>query len=182
MKIVAGALKGRVIGFKPNPHLRPTSEKTRKAIFDVLQGQMEGKNVLDLFSGTGALGIEALSRGAAQAVFIEKEKNQARQIRENLEALGLLDRSRIIAADAVQALGRLNEYFDFIFLDPPYNEGWTEKTLATLSKTPLFHEATIVIAECGQREKPLSRIGKFKSVKIKAYGDTQIVFYKPVVV
>ena len=87
MKILTGALRGRKVLFKPNPNLRPTADKTRKAIFDMLQGGLEGAKVLDLFSGTGALGFEALSSGAEFVTFVESERAQALEIKKSLEKL-----------------------------------------------------------------------------------------------
>ncbi|MBI2094649.1 MAG: RsmD family RNA methyltransferase, partial [Candidatus Omnitrophica bacterium] len=112
--------------FKPNPHLRPTTDKTRKAIFDMLQGELQDKKVLDLFSGTGALGFEALSNGAAEAMFVEADAFQAREIRNNLGRLGLESRGIVRQEEvsrAIEKLGRDGAAFDFIFIDPPYEKG-----------------------------------------------------------
>ena len=95
MKILTGALRGQRILFRPNPHLRPTADKARKAIFDMFQGAMEGKRVLDLFSGTGALGFEALSQGAAHVTFVEKNKVQCSEISANLERFHWTDQTDV---------------------------------------------------------------------------------------
>ncbi|MBI3253048.1 MAG: 16S rRNA (guanine(966)-N(2))-methyltransferase RsmD [Candidatus Omnitrophica bacterium] len=180
MKILTGQLRGRVIPIRPGAHLRPTADKARKAICDMLCGGMEGKNVLDLFSGTGALGMEALSNGAEKATFVEADKNALRRIGDNLKKLGLFERSRLIAGDVLKTIPHLEDYYDFIFSDPPYERGWTEKTLAALSAARIWHEDTLVVAECHEKEKPPDRAGNFKIVKTKVYGDSKVIIYQPV--
>ena len=180
MKILTGRLRGRAFLLRPNPHLRPTADKARKAICDMLCGGMEGKNVLDLFSGTGALGMEALSNGAERVTFVEADKNQLRRIEENLKILGLFEKARLIAGDALEVIPRLGEYYDFIFSDPPYEKGWTEKTLHALSTERVWHEDTLVVTECHKKEKPPDPAGIFKVVKTKIYGDSKIIFYQPI--
>ena len=180
MKILTGSLRGKTIQFKPNPHLRPTADKVRKAIFDMLQGQLEGKNVLDLFSGTGALGMEALSGGAERATFVETDAMQCGKLKENLAALGLDERSFVIRLDAVAAIesfSRQGEFFDLIFLDPPYEKEWGKRTLEALSSSNVLHEGTFIISECNKREEIEKRLGRLRCVKTKAYGDTQIAVY-----
>lgn len=180
MKILTGVLRGRPILFKANPHLRPTADKVRKAIFDMLQGQLEGKNVLDLFSGTGALGIEALSGGAERATFVEMDRRQCGKIRENLAALELDERSFVINLDAVAAIesfSRQGEFFDLIFLDPPYEKEWGRRTLEALSSSKVLHEGTFIILECNKREEAQKQLGRLRCVKMKAYGDTKIAVY-----
>ena len=179
MKILTGALKGRVIDYKPNQDFRRRGEKTRKAIFDMLQGQFEDKTVLDLFSGTGALGFEALSHGADFVTFVECEKSQALAIKRNLANLGLSGKSSVITADAMRAIEKLSrddDKFDFVFLDPPYDTGLEERALAALFKSDILKKDTLVILEC--RSKKLPDAGKhFTMLRDKIYGDTRIVIY-----
>jgi len=182
MKILTGSLKGKTLSFKPNPYLRPTSDKVRKAIFDMLQGQVRDKRVLDLYSGTGALGFEALSCGAAQAVFVEKDKKQCDKIEGGLVQLGLAGRGQVLCLDAVRAVGIFadqGDYFDIVFLDPPYQSGEGLKCLETLAKSSLLHTETLIFLECLRREKPPNRQGKLRRVKDKLYGDTRILVYRP---
>ncbi len=181
MKILTGSLRGKAIQFRPNPKLRPTSDKVRKAIFDMLQGALQDKNVLDLFSGTGALGIEALSAGAARVTFVEMNKNQCCVIKENLIRLGLTERAEAVNLDAIAAIGsfgREGEFYDIIFLDPPYEKEWGARTLEALSKSSIVHEDTLIILECNKREEPPRVVGQLKCVRAKLYGDTQILVYK----
>lgn len=181
MKILTGALRGREISFKANPHLRPTADKVRKAIFDTLVGATQGAHVLDLFSGTGALGFEALSGGAAAAVFVEADKRQAAKIAENLKTLGLEKKGRVLSLDAlkaVQLLHREGEVFDVVFLDPPYNEGWERKTAEEVVARPILSKKSWVVMESAAKDiASPATFGHLVKLKEKNYGDTRLVFY-----
>jgi 16S rRNA (guanine966-N2)-methyltransferase len=181
MKILTGDLRGRIIFHKPNPHLRPTSDKTRKAIFDMLQGQLENKTALDLFSGTGALGFEALSQGADLVTFVEIERSQASVIKNNLMKLGLSKKSEVIIGDTIRTIEKLSrdrKEFDFIFLDPPYEKGLGEKALAALLKSTIVKKETLIILECRNTEALPNTEENFVCLKNKIYGDTRIVIYR----
>ena len=180
MKILTGSLRGRGIRFTPHSHLRPTADKVRKALFDMIQGELEDKNVLDLFAGTGALGFEALSGGAGKVTFVENSKNQCRAIRENLKKLGLEDKAEIACLDAASALESLDKkktYFDLVFLDPPYEKGLGLKALEALSASSLIHENSLIFLESRKNEKVFDVPPNLKEVKSKAYGDTRIRVY-----
>ena len=179
MKILTGSLRGQTISFKPNPHLRPTSDKTRKAIFDMLQGGLEGKIVLDLFSGTGALGFEALSSGAESVTFVEIEKTQNLTLEKNLAKLGLYEKGEVIVSDALKAIERFSKeerLFDLIFMDPPYEKGLGQKALTALSKSKILNENSLIVFEC--RESEVLPNIDLKILKDKVYGDTRIVVYR----
>lgn len=181
MKILTGLLKGRSITFKASPELRPTADKIRKAIFDMLQGALEEKRVLDLFSGTGALGFEALSAGAASSVFVEKDRRQLKVIRDNAESLGLTDRCEFLSSDALRAIetfSRSADYFDFIFIDPPYDEGLALRALTVLERSACVHQETLLFAETRRREDLPKRIGSLARIKTREYGDTLISVYR----
>ena len=181
MKILTGDLKGqKIVGGQVSATLRPTSDKARKAIFDVLQGAFENKRVLDVFAGTGALGLEALSQRAETVVFVEKERSSAAAIERNLERLGLKERGRVITGEVPVVLKRLfdDQIYDFIFLDPPYQTPLGLSTLEMLEASPLWHEDTIFLLECHAKEKPPAIVGALNAIKAKLYGDTQVIFYK----
>lgn len=181
MRILTGSLRGRVLQFKAKVGLRPTADKVRKAIFDMLQGELEDKKVLDLFSGTGALGLEALSNGAAEVVFIESDKFQAREIRESLEKLGLDPRGCVLQSDAFQAIDKISRdgaAFDFIFMDPPYEQGLALKALERLAAGGVVKKEGIVIAETRVSEELPENVGNLRRIKEKNYGDTRILIYK----
>ncbi len=180
MKILTGSLRGKTIAFRPNPKLRPTGGKARKAMFDMLQGALEGKSTLDLFSGTGALGFEALSQGAERTVFVESNRNQCQSVARNLESLGLSDRGEVLCLDAVSAirtLDRRNVYFDFVFMDPPYEKGLGREALEALAASSLVHEGSLIFFEERKNEKKFNVPGNLKEVKSKDYGDTRIRVY-----
>lgn len=180
MKILTGSLRGRTVLFKPNPHLRPTADKVKKAIFDMLHGALEGKQVLDLFSGTGALGFEALSAGAVHTTFVELDKKQAERISENIKRLGLSGRACVTHADALVALADLSRRgmrFDFIFIDPPYGRGLGRQVLQRLSEGAILKEEGFIVFECKKQEDFLNQAGPFSALQTKTYGDTRIVIY-----
>ncbi len=181
MKILTGMFRGREISFKTNPHLRPTADKVRKAIFDTLGDVIQGAKVLDLFSGTGALGFEALSAGAEEAVFVEADKRQAAKITENLKTLGLEKKGRVLCLDAlkaIQTLHRQGEAFDLIFLDPPYNEGWERKTADAVSAQPILSKKSWAVMESAAKDiASPAAFGHLAKRKEKKYGDTRIVYY-----
>ena len=156
MKILTGYLRGRTILFKPNSHLRPTSDKTRKAIFDMLQGALENKRVLDLFSGTGALGLEALSQGAKHVTFVEQDVFQHRKIMKNLESLKLRFSATVSGDEAlgwIEREGPRQGPFDFVFLDPPYASDLALKTLESISRAQIVAPGGFVILECRKEEE-----------------------------
>jgi len=122
LRIVGGEWRGRRLHFPDGKGLRPTADRVRETLFNWLQGEVHGRRVLDLFAGSGALGLEALSRGAAEAVFVERARPAARQLRDNLELLGVRDRAQVEQMDAQRFLERPSSPFDLVFLDPPFAE------------------------------------------------------------
>ncbi len=180
MKVLSGALRGRPILFTKNPHLRPTADKVRRAIFDAVRGTVPGSRVLDLFAGTGALGIEALSAGAASATFAEFEKAQVRTLTENLRRLGVSPRATVMCEDAFRVLERLTrdrEGFDLVFLDPPYAGELGLKALRALSESPAVRSGALVVWECGKNEQAPDKVGFLRKIRSKRYGDTCVIIY-----
>lgn len=180
MRILSGELRGREIRFKPNPHLRPTADKVRKAIFDTLREKVEGAETLDLFSGTGALGLEALSGGAARVTFVEADAGQCKSIRDNLRALGVEDRADVVKSDAiraVEALGRRGQTYDLVFMDPPYEKGLALKAIEAVSKGGLLREGALAVVECRASEEMPARVGSLGTARTREYGDTRIIIY-----
>ena len=154
MRIIAGDLKGRVLA-PVQGRTRPTAARVREAIFNILGPAVPEAQVLDLFAGTGALGIEALSRGAAQAVFVEDHPEALKALRRNLETLGLPDRSQVLPLPVAAALRKLaarGERFDLVFLDPPYGGGAAAATLGALAGSSLLLPEAWVVAEHSRRE------------------------------
>lgn len=135
MRILAGKHKGRLIAV-PKEGVRPTSGKLRETLFNICQQEIEGADFLDLFAGAGAIGLEALSRGAASVTFVEKERAVAKIIQKNLETFG--EEATVMTQDVLTILPKLRGQFDIIFADPPYEQGLSAKVLKLLDKTPLL--------------------------------------------
>lgn len=184
MRIVGGKAKGKMLKV---PHLayerrvRPLTESTREALFNILQPIIEGKDFLDLFAGTGAVGIEALSRGARLAIFAESDKRVVQTLRENIRNTGFEDRAEVFGIDvarAIKLLSRQSAKFHFIFIGAPYASSLAEETLTGLSDGSLLYADGIVIAEYSKRTPLKDQYGMLSSVREKEYGETTLSFYK----
>ncbi len=152
MKLTGGRARGRRLRIPRIEGLRPTSARLREALFDVLGGRIHGASFLDVFAGTGAIGLDALSRGAARAVFIEADRRAARAIAGNLALAGVAGSSRIVEGDAEAALfelGRAGERFDIVFLDPPYRTGALDRTLPAAAR--LLRPGAVMVVEHASR-------------------------------
>lgn len=148
MRVITGTARGRRLKELEGRETRPTTDRVKEGLFNVLQFDIEGRRVLDLFAGTGQLGIECLSRGAAEAVFAERRPDAVKLIRENLAVTELADRARVVAGDSLEFLGATKERFDIILLDPPYASGLLEEALGIIAKRDLLNSHGIVTAEC----------------------------------
>jgi 16S rRNA (guanine966-N2)-methyltransferase len=182
MRIISGTSKGRKLVTPRSQFLRPTSDRVKESIFNILQDEIVGKVVLDLFAGTGNLGIEALSRGAKKTIFIEKGRQALRLIQRNLTQFGLEERSEILPKDANRAIGILKqkgESFDLILMDPPYLKGLIQKTLMKLNSHQIYHKDSILVIEHNRRE-PLSIVMEgWNLIRQRRIGDTLISFLTP---
>jgi pantetheine-phosphate adenylyltransferase len=177
LRITGGGLARRRIAVPPaadKGSLRPTSDKVRAAVLSSLGAACEGARVLDVFAGSGALGIEALSRGAARAVFVEKDARTARVIQENLRDLGLADRADVVTDDAARALQRFDAgIFDVVFADPPYKLD-VDRLLPALSR--VLSEHGVLVLERDRRSSDQSPPG-LTATRDRLYGDTRVVMY-----
>ena len=177
MRIVGGTLGGRVIHAPPGAATRPTSEKVRQAIFNILP-DLIGAHVLDLFAGSGALGLEALSRGAAHATFVDSAKPALAALRANLEALELADRATVIAGDAVAAARSVPQApWGLVLIDPPYRSDLAVRAASAIPAQALAPEAMIVI-EHDRRNAPPDALGSLLRTDQRRYGDTLVSFYR----
>lgn len=180
MRIIGGTLRGRKLSALPGRSIRPTSDRVREALFNILGTQPLGADVLDLFAGTGALGIEALSRGAAHAVFIDKAASHLSVLRKNVTRCGLDKQSRILQWDIVGNLRCLLEYrrtFSLVFLDPPYGKGMIEPALGHLvAAEVLTHEAKIVV-EQDAGEAAVVTGPELRHEDERRYGHTRLSFF-----
>ena len=178
MRIISGSSKGRVLARPKGQAIRPTSDRVKESIFNILRDELEGKMVLDLFAGTGNLGIEALSRGAKKTIFVEKGRQALRIIQRNLTQFGFEERSEIIPKDANRAIGILKqrgESFDLILMDPPYEKGLIKRTLMKLDSNPIYHKDSILIIEHDRREI-LPHTMDWNLFRERQFGDTVISF------
>jgi 16S rRNA (guanine966-N2)-methyltransferase len=178
MRVIAGAFRGRRLHTPKGDKIRPTIDKVREAIFNIVASEVPDAKVLDLFAGTGAMGLEALSRGAAECVFVDQSDEAVRLIRENAALCGAQDKVRIIREAIPSAIRRLaskNELFDLIFMDPPYGQGHIEKSLGVL-ETVAGPDA-LVIAESHVKDETPTRLTVWSKDRERRYGDTLISIY-----
>lgn len=177
MRIITGSARGTRLISPPGDDVRPTSDRAKEGIFSAIQFEVEGARVLDLFCGSGQLGIEALSRGADWAVFVDAEASSADITRQNLAASRLADRGRIFTQDAGAYLVRCKEQFDIVFMDPPYKELALGSRL--LDKiAPLVAPGGVIFYET-ERDAPVpDRAGNFMLIKRYNYGKSSIAAYR----
>jgi len=179
MRIIAGAFRGRRLHAPKSNRIRPTIDRVREAVFNMIAPEVPGAKVLDLFAGTGAMGLEALSRGAHFCFFVDKSSEAVSLIGENVQLCAAQDRSRIIhgpVASAIRRLGSENELFDLIFMDPPYGKGYIDKTLEIVGA--VARNDAFVIAEYYIKDKPpLVPVLVWQKDRERRYGDTLISVY-----
>ena len=189
MRVIGGSARGRRLASPGNGHIRPTADRVKESLFSILNsllGNLDGLRVLDICAGAGSLGIEALSRGAELALFIDNHHESARLVAKNLALSGLAMRGMILEKDAIVALDVLagrEKPFHLVFLDPPYRQGLAERILWRLSTSPLVDFSTLVVVETEAREELPADMGSLVQFDRRIYGDTAIVFFekRPVV-
>ena len=177
MRIIAGSLKGRRLATPKWAGLRPTSDKLRETLFNVLGSRLAGARVLDAYAGTGAVGIEAISRGASAVTFIERDSRARALIEENLAHCGITEGYAIIRVDFAAAAARLRgQLFDIIFLDPPY--GQEEMARALAAAVDLASATTRVVIEHAKRDEPPPQAGGLMLIRRLVSGDSALAFYR----
>lgn len=180
MRIIGGTAGGRRIGAPKGSAIRPTADRVREALFNILPRDLTGIHVLDLFAGSGSLSLEALSRGAASALLVDESAAAAKLIRRNVDALGFTDRARLWMDPVGKTLSRLADEgaaYDAIFLDPPYDGGWVGKTLALIDRKGTLRSAGVAVAEHSARERVEERYGSLARRDRRQYGDTVLSFF-----
>lgn len=181
MRVIAGSARRLLLETPRGFDTRPTTDKTKETLFNCLMPYIYDANFLDLFAGSGGIGIEALSRGANSCVFIEKSKEALACIEKNLNTTHFKDKSTVIRGDVLGALSTLHGYdsFDIIFMDPPFNKGLEEDVLHYLSKSSLINEDTIIVIE-SSNETDFSYLESFgyETFKIKEYKNHQHLFIR----
>jgi len=181
MKIIAGRWGGRKLRRKPNPKMRPTADKVKESVFSMIEARYvsswDDVRVLDLFAGTGAYALEALSRGAKKAFFVDIHLKTTQEIRSTLREFEVEDAAEVLCRGALEAINLLNregQVFDLIFLDPPYREDWVVATLNRLREKPIFHSKSIIIAEHDKREALSPIEGSWSILNSRRFGDSAI--------
>ncbi len=178
MRVIAGKARGVSLKTPDGLDTRPTIDRVKEALFSILHFELPGKRVLDLFGGTGQLGIEAISRGAKYAVFVDSSEKSCKLINENLKRCKMEGEGRIVRADYLQFLDTCREKFDIVLLDPPYAEIFLENSLKKLSEIDILQSGGIIVAERPVgKEIPLTLPGFTKSKDYK-YGKILLTLYR----
>ena len=176
MRVIAGSRKGRELIAPKGLHTRPTLAKVKEAMFGMIQFDLEGAVVLDLFSGSGSLGIEAVSRGAEHAVLVDSDRNAISVIRSNVKRLGLEDCVTVVQGDSISYLGNAGgRRFDVVLLDPPYETDLESRALAALDDNRLLNDGAIVICEHSKDNPPVFT-GNYSHRDPRRYGDCYLTY------
>jgi 16S rRNA (guanine966-N2)-methyltransferase len=178
LRVIGGALGGRTLKGPPRSGVRPTADRVREALFEILAARdAPMARVLDLYSGTGALGIEALSRGAEHCDFVESDPKACEVIRENLNRTRLPDRARLWPLPVARALPRLSGPFDLVLADPPYEYDRAEKELTEVLERGLLSPDGTLVVEHSQRRQWPEELAGYRQLTSRRYGDTRITMY-----
>jgi 16S rRNA (guanine(966)-N(2))-methyltransferase RsmD len=186
MRVIAGTFRSRQLKSLKGLALRPTSDRLRETLFNILANHIEGSRFIDAFAGTGAVGIEAISRGASDVVFIENHPPAATLIQKNLDLLEIRDGAKILTMDALRALQRLatthkstSAPFDIVFLDPPYAAAEEyRRVLSSLGEAPFLHPGSIVIAEHRHTFELPEKVGRLSPYRLLRQGDASLTFFQ----
>ena len=178
MRVITGIARGRRLKEPVGMETRPTADRVKEAIFSSIQFEVEGRKVLDLFGGTGQMGIEALSRGATHCTFVDLQKQAVAIIRENVNSTGFADQSTVIQGDALAFLSRCREKFDLIFLDPPYDSGLLEKAMELIATIDIVSENGIIVCENGSNSVWPVVAEPYQMQKEYRYGKIRTALYR----
>lgn len=182
MRVIAGKARRMTLAVPAGNHVRPTTDRIKETLFNIIQNDIYGSKFLDMFSGSGGIGIEALSRGAEEAVFVEKNKDALNCIEYNIEHTHLGDDAEILPMDALSAVRNLScrgRYFDLVFMDPPYEQNMELPVLEALDGSGIIDEDSLIIIETSLRtDETLFNNYNFSVVRVKRYKTNQHVFIK----
>ncbi len=183
MRIISGKYRGRVLSAPKSKLTRPSSSLVRGAVFNILQDRVEGAEFLDLFAGSGLVGLEALSRGAKNITFVEKENNALDALTKNIKALGAESESTILRGDAffhLKNLGKKKKKFDIIYIDPPYLKGMIQDCLILIEKGDLLKEEGLLFYEESSKDTEEYRMSGCAIVDKRSFGNTNLTQYKKI--
>ncbi len=176
MRVITGSARGRKLLTMEGDDVRPTTDIVKEALFSIIQFEIEGRKVLDLFGGSGQLAIEALSRGAQSAVIVDKSKKAVDIIRQNLEHTGFTKSAVVVNSDALSFLSRRTEKYDIALLDPPYSVGLIESALEKVAD--VMNEGGVIICEAPFKDELPGTAGGFTLMKKYRYGKTGLFLYR----
>lgn len=176
MRVITGTARGRRLITLEGTDVRPTTDKVKEALFSIIQFELEGRKVLDLFAGSGQLGIEALSRGASSAVFVDLSKKSIEVIKENLENTGLGKTAIVLNTDSIAFVSSRADKYDIAFLDPPYKSGLLQKALPLTAS--IMNEGGVIVCEAAYDEELPEKAGAFTKTKEYKYGKIKLVTYR----
>jgi 16S rRNA (guanine966-N2)-methyltransferase len=178
MRVVGGSARGVPLRTPKGPGVRPTMDRVRSALFNILTPLgLEDAAVADFFAGTGSLGIEALSRGAAHADFVEADAQQCADIRASLQATKLIDRATVLHSTVEKALERMNNKYDFILMDPPYRDPFPAHVLLKLQERRLLETNAVVVVGHASRNAPPAGVDKLALWQDRRYGDSSLAMF-----
>ena len=177
MRVITGTARGRVLRTLEGEDVRPTTDRVKEAVFSIIQFEIEGRRVLDLFAGTGQLGIEALSRGAKSALFIDKRADAVKLVRENLALCRLEENAQVICGDSVASLGAQRQKFDIIFLDPPYGSGLLEQAMEKIASFDILSPHGIMVAESALDQALPALPAPYSLYREYRYGKIKVTIY-----
>ena len=178
MRVISGTARGRRLKELPGMDTRPTTDNVKESLFNIIQFDIEGRRVLDLFGGTGQLGIEALSRGAQSCVFVDASRQAAAVMGENLRTVGFADRGTVRQGDALAFLGSCREKFDLILLDPPYHTDLLETCIEAVVKFDILSEYGIMVCESAAEKQLPEPEAPYRKGREYRYGKIKLTAYR----
>jgi 16S rRNA (guanine966-N2)-methyltransferase len=178
VRVIAGEAKGHTLKLVPGKETRPISDKVKESLFNILGQRVSGSHFLDLFAGTGSVGIEALSRGAERAVFVERAGKAIRVIVDNLEHTRLAEWAEVLHADVFDFVAHCQEQFDIVYVAPPQYRGLWAETLLALDQRPLLAEGGLIVAQIFPKEYEALALRHYALVDQRKYGSTLLCFYE----
>ncbi len=176
MRVITGSARGRKLITLEGEDVRPTTDIVKEALFSIIQFEIEGRKVLDLFGGSGQLAIEALSRGADSAVIVDMSKKSVDVIKQNLEHTGFSKKAVVVCGDALSFLSRRTEKYDIALIDPPYSKGILERALEKVPE--VMNESGVIICEAPYKDELPECAGNWKLIKKYRYGKTGLFLYR----
>lgn len=178
MRVIGGKYRGRRLKTVEGLAVRPTSDRLRETLFNILAPQIKGSRFLDLCAGSGAVGIEALSRGASHVTFVDQSRRACSAIQVNLDTIGITNEATIINKDDVSALKQLTGKFDIIFFDPPYESDVYDRVLGELGESDLLAEEAVVVVEHRAKHTPEQTYGRLEIFRTVKQGDSSLTFFQ----